>query len=79
MTIQVALRSIQPTQVKLEVVKNNATQEGSSLGKKTTFIRVIISDEAKFRTQPFTLLSVGSRVGRVVTIGKNVVIFCWQV
>ena len=34
--------------------------------------RVTISDEAKFRIQPFTLLSIGSRV---VTFGKKVVTF----
>ena len=44
-----------------------------------TYFRVTISDEAKFRTQPFSFLSIDSRVGRVVTFGKKVVIFCWQV
>ena len=47
------------------------------------YCRVTISDEAKFWTKPFTLLSNGSRVGRAVTFagkfGKKVVTFCWQV
>ena len=30
-----------------------------------------MSVEAKFRTPPFTLLSIGSRIGRVVTFGKK--------
>ena len=30
-----------------------------------------MSDEAKFRIQPFTLLSIGIRVGRVVTFDKK--------
>ena len=41
-----------------------------------TYIRVTIFDEEKFRTQPFIFLSIGSRVGRVVTFGKKVVTFC---
>ena len=40
-----------------------------------TLVRITISDEAKFQTQPFTFLSIGTRVGRVVTFGKKVVTF----
>ena len=36
---------------------------------------VTISDKAKFRTQSFTLLSIGCRVGRAVTFDKKVVNF----
>ena len=35
------------------------------------YARVTKSDEAKFRTQPFTFSSIGSRVSRVVTFGSK--------
>ena len=41
------------------------------------YARVTLSDEAKYRTQSFALLSIGSRVGTLVTFGENVV-FCWK-
>ena len=34
---------------------------------KPNYVRVTISVEAKFRTLPFTLISIGSRVGIAVT------------
>ena len=39
--------------------------------------KITISDEEKFRAQLVTLLSIGSRVGRLVTFGKIVATFCW--
>ena len=38
---------------------------------KRAYIRITISDVAKFQTQLFTVLSIGYKVGRVVTFGKK--------